>query len=74
MPDWARVHTELRRPGVNLGPALAKYAGTNRKGLQVQLVLRSTTGVMASLTVVMLREATAPDEEVFVEYAGKRCR
>ncbi|EGH16918.1 putative transposase subunit, partial [Pseudomonas savastanoi pv. glycinea str. race 4] len=70
MPDWARVHAELRRPGVTLALLWQEYRLAHPQGFQYSWFCEHYRLWAAKVDVVMRQEHRA-GEKLFVDYAGQ---
>jgi len=68
-PDWAYVHTELRRPGVTLALLWEEYRVVHPKGYGYSRYCELYTRWEGKLSPVM-RQRHAAGETLFVDYAG----
>jgi len=68
LADWAWMHTELRRPGVNLTAALAGVPAQTA-GLQYSRFCEHYRAWAGKLDLVMCQEHSV-GEKLFVDYAG----
>ena len=70
IPDWARVHQELRRPGVTLWLLWHEYKAVYPEGYQYTWFCQQYRG-WAVKTDVVMRQTHRAGEAVFVDYAGQ---
>ena len=68
-PDWAYVHTELRRTGVTLALLWEEYRAVHPKGYGYSRYCELYTRWEGKLSPVM-RQRHAAGETLFVDYAG----
>ena len=69
VPDWSRVHRELRRKGVTLALLWHEYKEAHPQGMQYSWFCKLYRAWTAKLDVVMRQEHRA-GEKLFVDYAG----
>ncbi|MDE0457726.1 MAG: IS21 family transposase [Chromatiales bacterium] len=70
LPDWSKVHRELRRKGVTLALLWQEYKASHPEGLQYSQFCERYRAFASSLDVVMRQEHRA-GEKMFVDYAGQ---
>ena len=70
IPDWAWVHTELRRPGVTLALLWQEYRLSHPQGFQYSWFCEHYRLWAAKVDVAMRQEHRA-GEKLFVDYAGQ---
>ena len=70
MPDWARVHTELRRKGVTLSLLWQEYKAEHPDGVQYSQFCERYHALRQGVDVVM-RQSHRTGEKLFVDYAGR---
>lgn len=70
IPDWVRVHQELRRPGVTLWLLWQEYKTGYPEGYQYTWFCRQYRA-WAAQTEVVMRQTHRAGETVFVDYAGQ---
>ena len=70
IPDWARVHTERRRPGVTLALLWEEYKTEHPQGLQNSQFCERYRVWRGRIDVVM-RQTHRAGEKLFVDYAGQ---
>ncbi len=70
MPDWSRVHTALRSPGVTLALPWQEYRLAQPQGFQCNWFCEHYRLWAAKVGVVMRQEHRA-GEKLFVDYAGQ---
>ena len=69
MPDWAHVHTELRRKGVTLSLLWQEYKAEHPDGIQYSQFCERYRAFRQGVDVVM-RQSHRAGEKLFVDYAG----
>ena len=69
MPDWAHVHTELRRKGVTLSLLWQGYKAEYPDGIQYSQLCERYRAFRQGVDVVM-RHSHRVGEKLFVDYAG----
>ncbi len=69
LPDWTRVHAELKRPGVTLQLLWEEYRGAEPNGLSRSWFCERYRQWAHRLSPVM-RQTHVAGEKVFVDYAG----
>ena len=70
LPDWSKVHRELRRKGVTLALLWQEYKASHPEGLQYSWFCEQYRAWASTLDVVMRQEHRA-GEKMFVDYAGQ---
>ena len=70
IPDWTRVHTERRRPGVTLALLWEEYKAEHPQGLQYSQFCERYRVWRGRIDVVM-RQTHRAGEKLFVDYAGQ---
>jgi transposase len=70
LPDWAQLHTELRRPGVTLRLLWVEYREANPDGYAYSQFCQHYQEWSGHLQPTM-RQVHAAGEKVFVDYAGQ---
>ena len=70
-PDWAAVHSELKRPGVTLSLLWEEYRGRHPDGYGYSAFCEHYGVWSARLSPVMRQRHTA-GERMFVDYSGAR--
>jgi transposase len=70
VPDWAKVHHELKRKGVTLFLLWQEYKAATPEGLQYSWFCRAYRGWTTKLDLVM-RQPHHAGEKLFVDYAGQ---
>lgn len=70
LPDWAWVHTELRRPGVTLALLWQEYRLAQPQGFQYSWFCEHYRLWAAKVDVVM-RQEHRTGEKLFIDYAGQ---
>ena len=70
LPDWSKVHRELRRKGVTLALLWQEYKASHPEGLQYSQFCERYRAFASTLDVVMRQEHRA-GEKMFVDYAGQ---
>ena len=70
LPDWSRLHRELRRKGVTLSLLWEEYKAVHPEGLQYSRFCEQYRAWAAKLDLVMRQEHRA-GEKLFVDYAGQ---
>jgi transposase len=69
-PDWARLHAEMRRPGVTLLLLWEEYRAGNRKGMGTSRFCDLYAAWRGHLSPTM-RQSHPLGERLFVDYAGQ---
>ena len=69
VPDWSRVHREVRRKGVTLALLWQEYKAVHPAGMQYSWFCERYRAWTVKLDVVMRQEHRA-GEKLFVDYAG----
>ena len=69
VPDWSKVHRELRRKGVTLALLWEEYKTVHPEGMQYSWFCARYRAWAAKVDVVMRQEHRA-GEKMFVDYAG----
>ena len=69
-PDWAAVHTEMRRPGVTLMLLWQEYRASHPHGFAYSWFCEHYRAWVGRLDLVMRQEHRA-GEKLFVDYAGQ---
>ena len=69
LPDWAQVHTELRRKGVTLALLWHEYKAAHPDGLQYSWFCQRYRAWRGRVDLVM-RQTHRAGEKLFVDYAG----
>jgi transposase len=69
-PDWARLHAEMRRPGVTLLLLWEEYRAGNRKGMGTSRFCDLYAAWRGHLSPTM-RQSRPLGERLFVDYAGQ---
>ncbi|MGH7071973.1 MAG: IS21 family transposase [Acetobacteraceae bacterium] len=69
LPDWAELHAELARKGVTRFLLWQEYKATHPEGLQYTAFCNHYRRWLATQSAV-LRQAHAPGDKLFVDYAG----
>jgi transposase len=70
LPDWAKLHQELKRKGVTLALLWEEYKAENAAGFQYSHFCQLYRQWAGSLDVVMRQDHRA-GEKLFVDYAGQ---
>jgi transposase len=70
VPDWAKVHQELKRKGVTLFLLWQEYKATTPDGLQYSWFCQTYRAWASKLDLVM-RQTHRAGEKLFVDYAGQ---
>ena len=70
LPDWSRVHQELKRKGVTLTLLWQEYKATHPDGLQYSYFCEAYRKWGSKLDLVM-RQHHRAGESLFVDYAGQ---
>ena len=70
LPDWAEVHTELRRKGVTLQLLWEEYRSTHPEGYGYSRFCQLYRQWRAQIDVTM-RQTHKAGEKLFVDYAGQ---
>ena len=70
LPDWSRLHRELRRKGVTLSLLWEEYKAVHPEGLQYSRFCEQYRSWAARVDLVMRQEHRA-GEKLFVDYAGQ---
>ncbi len=70
LPDFAGLHAELARPGVTRFLLWTEYKAAHPEGLQYTAFCNHYRRWLATQDVV-LRQAHAPGDKLFVDYAGQ---
>ncbi len=70
LPDWAKVHQELKRKGVTLSPLWEEYQAEHRDGYGDSRFCERHGEWAGKLDLVMRQEHKA-GEKTFVDYAGQ---
>lgn len=70
LPDWAKVHQELRRKGVTLSLLWFEYKAEHPAGVQYSWFCERYRAWAQHIDVVMRQEHRA-GEKLFVDYAGQ---
>ena len=70
LPDWAAIHTELRRPGVTLALLWQEYKAGDPDGFQYSWFCQHYREWAGKVDAVMRQEHRA-GEKLFVDYAGQ---
>jgi transposase len=70
LPDWSRVHQELKRKGVTLTLLWQEYKATHPDGLQYSYFCEAYRKWASKLDLVM-RQSHRAGETLFVDYAGQ---
>ncbi len=70
LPDFAGVHTELRRPGVTRWLLWQEYKSVHPEGWQYSVFCEQYRRWLSTRDPV-LRQAHAPGDKLFVDYAGQ---
>ena len=70
IPDWTRVHTERRRPGVTLALLWEEYKAEHPQGLQYSQFCERYRVWRGRIDVVM-RQTHRAGEKLFIDYAGQ---
>lgn len=70
VPDWEKVHRELKRKGVTLFLLWEEYKAANPEGFQYSWFCERYAEWASKLDVVMRQEHRA-GEKLFVDYAGQ---
>ena len=70
VPDWATVHTELKRKGVTLFLLWQEYKATTPEGLQYSWFCQTYRAWAHKLDLVM-RQTHRAGEKLFVDYTGQ---
>jgi len=68
-PDWARIHAELRRPGITLMLLWEEYRGGQPDGYGYSRFCDLARGWRGRLSPTM-RQTHPAGERLFVDYAG----
>jgi len=69
-PDWAALHTEMRRPGVTLMLLWQEYRASHPHGFAYSWFCEHYRAWVGRLDLVMRQEHRAA-EKLFVDYAGQ---
>ena len=70
LPDWSKVHRELRRKAVTLALLWQEYKASHPEGLQYSQFCERYRAFASTLDVVICQEHRA-GEKMFVDYAGQ---
>lgn len=71
-PEWASVHAELQRPGVDLRMIHTEYVEEAGEGFMSETEFRRRFDKYSRTRGLVMRMVRRPGELLFVDYSGKR--
>ena len=71
LPEWAKVHRELRRKSVTLQLLWLEYREQTPRRVRLQPVLQAVPGLVPARWTSSCARSTRPGEKLFVDFPGE---